>query len=126
VAATVTVASVASHATEAPTAVPATPAPVVEPASLTSLSPLKIRRGANALLDVHGDNLTAQSAVAIARTKGRGDATDVVVLRTKLASSTLLQVLVSIAANAPTGPYSLTVSDPRTRPSNALAFEIVQ
>lgn len=115
---TATVATAAAHTvTDAPAS--------AEPSVLISLSPLKLRRGANALLDVRGRNLRLSHTVAIVRVKGRGDATDVVVLRKKLVDGALLQVLVSVAANAPTGLYTLTLSDEQGPPTNALSFEIV-
>ena len=109
------------------TAIP-TPVPSVSllaPVSLTSVSPLKLKRGLNALLDVRGANLGPDNQIMVLKLKGKGDPGDIQVVRKKLSDSTLLQVLVNVAANAPTGTYALTVSDAQGRASNALTVEVI-
>jgi Protein kinase domain len=114
--------------TPAATAPPAVKtAEAAEPAGpivLRSLSPLKIRRGFNALLDVHGDNLRADSPITMTKAKGKGEPGDIMVIRRKLADPALLQVLVNVAANASTGPYVLVITDGQGRASNPLPFEV--
>ena len=115
--------------TPAPTVIPTkTPESVLllEPATLKSLSPLKLRRGLKGLLDVRGDNLRAEDQVTISKLKGRGDPSDVLALRKRLVDPTLLQVLVNVAPNAPTGLYALVVVDAQGRASNALTLEVTQ
>ncbi len=115
--------------TPAPTVIPSkTPESVLllEPVTLKSLTPLKLRRGLKGLLDVRGDNLRAEDQVTISKLKGRGDPSDVLALRKRLVDPTLLQVLVNVAPNAPTGLYALVVVDAQGRASNALTLEVTQ
>jgi serine/threonine-protein kinase len=115
--------------TAPPTAPPATVTTVAEaagPIVLKSISPLKARRGYNQLFDVRGDNLRADSTITMTKAKGKSDPGDVMVVRRKLADPTLLQVLVNVAANAPTGPYTVVASDGQGRTSNPVSFEVTQ
>jgi len=121
-------AATAVPATATPTEVP-TEAPTVapqeapsEPPSLKSLSPPKIRRGLTTILDVRGQGFRADQQIKL--TKGREGAPGVQVTRQRVADPTLLQVVLIVDANAPTGAYSLTLVDAEGRASNPLPLEI--
>jgi hypothetical protein len=125
-------ASAASRtATAAPTSVsllprprnqPSNKRPEPEPASLSTVAPPRVKRGATTLLDVRGLRLNAEHRVFIARS-GRAPAT-IAIPRQKFVNSTLLQVLVIVGADAPKGDYELRVADAEGRRSNAVHFEV--
>jgi Protein kinase domain len=113
--------------TPAPPPLPAkTDEPSAGPVVLRSLSPLKVRRGYNALLDLHGENLRADTPVSMTKAKGKSEAGDIMVIRRKLVDPTLLQVLINVAANASTGAYVLVATDAQGHASLPLSFEVTQ
>jgi hypothetical protein len=120
----------ATTATAAPTAPPtaAPTAAAVEvpagPTSLKSVSPPKVKRGATALLDVRGENIRAGHKVRVQH-KGKDIVGELTVARQRLVDPGLLQVLLVVSANAPTGPYTMSIVENDVA-SNALPFEIVQ
>jgi hypothetical protein len=121
---------VTTTAVAARTAAPPLPAKIDEPSAgpvvLRSLSPLKVRRGYNALLDLHGENLRADTPINMTKAKGKSEAGDIMVIRRKLVDPTLLQVLINVAANASTGAYVLVATDAQGHASLPLSFEVTQ
>ena len=108
--------------TAEPTAV-ATAAPA-EPAVVKSMAPPTVRRGQRQLVDVRGEHLRADLQARFQH-KGRA-AAGVEVARQKAADPGLLQMLLVIGPDTPTGSYSLSFVDAQGRASNAVLFEVVQ
>jgi hypothetical protein len=112
--------------TAAPVAVTAAPVVPDVPASLSAISPLKLRRGETRLLDLRGQALRADHKLSFTKAKGNSDPSHVRVTQQKLVDPTLMRVLVVVAPNAATGAYTTAVTDSAGRMSNALTFEIAQ
>jgi hypothetical protein len=83
-----------------------------------------LRRGATALVDVHGVNLRRDHQVHIAR--GREAARGVEVLRQRYVGPALLQVLLRVDASAAAGGYVLTLVDGSGSATNPRPLEIVK
>ena len=106
--------------------VAATPPPAaVEPAgpaAVTSVSPPILRRGATVLVDVHGVGLRSEHQVRIAR--GREAAKGIEVMRQRVVSPVLLQVLMKVDASAAPGAYVLFLVDGAGNATNTRPVEI--
>jgi protein kinase-like protein len=109
--------------TAAPTAA-ATAPPAGDPAVLRAIAPPKLKRGQRQLVDVRGDNLRGDLQARFQH-KGKPVA-DIQVARQKASDPALMQMLLEVAAEAPTGSYSLSFVDGQGRMSNAVLLEVVQ
>jgi hypothetical protein len=123
----------------APTAPPPTPVPSpsaeptppppppsaapAEPAVLTTLSPPRVKRPGNAIVDVRGTGLRPDLVARIVR--GREAAAGVQIVRQRFVSPTLIQVVLRLEDAAAPGTYQLYLSDGGTN-SNARALEITK
>jgi hypothetical protein len=96
----------------------------VEPAALKAVSPPKIKRGQQHLLDVRGLNLRADLKPRFQH-KGK-DPADFQVARQRVVDAALLQVLVVVGPGAQTGAYTLTMVDGDGQVTNAVPFEVTQ
>jgi hypothetical protein len=111
-------------ATPPPTAVLATPTRSARGAAvLKGVSPLKVKRGGTALLDVRGQDLTADHHAIVLR--GGHVPPDVAVPRQRYVGPTLIQVLLVVGASAVKGTYEVSVVDTSDRRSNAVSFEVI-
>jgi serine/threonine-protein kinase len=107
-----------------PTPVPAA-TPAVEPAvpaTLTAVSPPWLRRGAQGLLDLRGTSFRAEHQVSFLKVKEAP--TGLTVVRQRLVSPTLIQVLVKVDERAAPGAYGMTLSDGQGQFTNTLAFSV--
>ena len=113
----------------APVAVPA-PAPAepstepAEPAVLTALSPLSVRRPGRALLDLRGTGLRAdlRARVLPLREAPRG----ISVARQKWVSSSLVTVLLELEESVTPGVYAVALEDPSGRQTKPLQFTVTK
>ena len=115
-------------ASAAPVASPAAgPVPATEPAgaaAVTNVSPPRLRRGGNVLVDVHGIGLRSDHQVRIGRAKEAARGIDVV--RQRYVGPTLLQALLQVDAAAPPGPYLLFLVDGAGHATNPRPLEVVK
>ena len=95
----------------------------LEPVLLTTLSPPKVKRPGNTIVDVHGTGLRPDLVARIVR--GRDAAVGIQVLRQRFVSPTLMQVVLRLEPTAPTGTYQFYLSDGGTN-SNARALEVTK
>jgi len=113
-----------------PTPAPATPPPVAaapaEPALLTAISPLALKRGQTTILDVRGTNLRADLLLRIVKAKNGTPASGFSIARQRLFSPTLLQILVKLDESADAGAYVASVVDPQGATSNGLPITITK
>jgi hypothetical protein len=109
-----------------PGAAPAVAAPVVPdpagPAAVTSVSPPVLRRGATALVDVHGVGLRRDHQVRIGR--GGEAVRGVETVRQRYVGPSLLQVLLRIDPSAATGGYVLFLVDAAGSATNPRPLQI--
>ena len=113
-----------------PTPAPATPPPVAaapaEPAMLTAISPLALKRGQTTILDVRGANLRADLQLRIVKAKNGTPASGFSIARQRLFNPTLLQILVKLDESADAGAYVASVVDPQGATSNGLPITITK
>jgi hypothetical protein len=112
-------------ATPAPTPTPAaaTPPPrPAEPAVLTAVSPLAVKRGITTMLDVRGTGLRADHQARILRVKEAVNGVSIV--RQKWMDPTLIKVLVNIEAAASPGAYGVALVDGQGAQTNGLNFTV--
>jgi serine/threonine-protein kinase len=122
-------------ATPLPTPPPAvdtnpTPAPVaaaaaaLEPASLSTLSPLSAKRGGRVLLDIRGAGLRADQHVQILpiREPPRG----ISVVRQKWTNANLMSVLLELDANVSPAAYAITLEGANGERTNPLHFTVTK
>jgi hypothetical protein len=109
-------------AAPAPTPTPASVA--IEPASLTTLSPLTVRRGGRALLDIRGAGLRADHRVQILPIKEapRG----ISVVRQKWTSDNLVTVLLELDGNVAPTVYALALESASGERTNPLHFTVTK
>ncbi len=106
---------------------PATAEPATEPAEpavLTALSPLSVRRPGRALLDLRGTGLRADlhARVLPLREAPRG----ISVARQKWVSSSLVTVLLELGENVTPGVYAVALEDPSGRQTKPLQFTVTK
>jgi serine/threonine protein kinase len=115
-----------------PTPPPATPTPAAaaagptEPATLTAISPIVLKRGQTTILDVRGTNLRQELQLHITKPKGGGSAIGFSITKQRLFNPGLLQILVKLEETAEAGAYMASVVDPQGSPSNGLPISIVK
>jgi hypothetical protein len=121
-----TIAATAPPTAAAPTAAPSTASVAAEPgaAAVTSVSPPLLRRGATALVDVHGVGLRSDHQVRIGR--GRDSARGVEVVRQRYVGPALLQVLLRVDPSAAPGAHVLFLVDGAGHNTNPRPLEIVK
>jgi hypothetical protein len=100
---------------------PAGPEPA-GPAAVTSVSPPVLRRGATALVDVHGVGLRRDHQVRIGR--GREAARGIEMVRQRYVGPLLLQVLLRVDPSAAPGGYVLSLVDGAGSTTNPRPIEI--
>jgi serine/threonine protein kinase len=110
-------------ATVAPPPVSSTPA---EPATLSAISPLTLKRGQTTILDVRGTNLRADLQLRIVKVKGGAAASGFSITKQRLFNAGLLQILVKLDESADAGAYMASVVDPQGTTSNALPITITK
>ena len=113
-------------ATDSPTPPPVA-APVVstvEPATLSTLSPLSVRRGGRALFDIRGAGLRADQHVQILPIKDapRG----ISVVRQKWTSANLVTVLLELDANVAPSTYAIALESASGERTNPLHFTVTK
>jgi len=123
-------------ATPAPTPTPApvvaavatpTPAPAVapvEPAALSTLSPLTVKRGGRALLDLRGSGLRSDQHVQILGVKD--PAKGISVVRQKWTSANLVTVLLELDANVSPTIYAIALESANGDRTNVLHFTVTK
>jgi hypothetical protein len=97
---------------------------MVEPAALTAVTPLTLKRGAQAMIDIRGTALRSDHQLQIALVKERG--VTIPIRRVKWVDPTLMKVLVEMDPNLPPGQYTVTVVDPQGNATNALLITITK
>ena len=116
--------------TLAPTPTPgaATPQPVneapVEPASLSTLSPLSVRRPGKVLVDIRGTGLRSNQRVRILPLKEtpRG----ITVIRQKWTSPNLVTVLLDLDASVTPATYAIALEDANGELTNPLQLHVTK
>ena len=106
---------------------PATAQPPTEPAEpavLTALSPLSVRRPGRALLDLRGTGLRSDMRVRVLplREAPRG----ISVARQKWVSATLVTVLLELEETVTPGAYALALEDPSGHQTKPLQFTVTK
>jgi Quinohemoprotein amine dehydrogenase, alpha subunit domain III len=99
------------------------PAPL-GPASITAVSPFRLRAGALQALDVHGTGLHPDLHVRITLPKRREPVAGINVTRSLLRSPTLMVVSVQIEPEVRAGKYALSLVGPDGTESNAFVVEV--
>ena len=123
-------ASAAAVSTPAPAAVaqaaaaPEPAAPAVEPSSLSTVSPLSMKRGGRVLLDIRGAGLRADQHVQILPIKDapRG----ISVVRQKWANANLVTVLLELDANVTPTAYAITLESANGERTNPLHITVTK
>jgi hypothetical protein len=94
---------------------------VAGPASLTAVSPFKLRNNGPALLDVHGHGLRPDHQAVLL--KGKAEVSGFVVTRQRYMNEGLIMVFVRLDNVVP-GKYALALTDPTGTVTNVLRFEV--
>ena len=117
-------------ATPTPMAVVATPPPTpppttaaAQPALLTAVSPLTVKRGGTTMLDLRGTGLRPDQQARIIKVKENTDG--ISIQRQKFMDPTLIKVLISLDPNVPPGAYAVALSDSAGL-TNTLPFTVVK
>ena len=121
---TPTPAPAAAAAVAPPPAAAAPSAEPVEPAVLTTLSPLSVRRPGRALLDLRGTGLRSdlRARVLPLREAPRG----ISVARQKWVSSSLVTVLLEFEESVAPGAYAIALEDASGRQTKPLSFTVTK
>jgi len=100
------------------------PAAGQEPAVLTALSPLSIRRPGKALLDLRGTGLRAdlRARVVPLREAPRG----ITLARQKWVSAELVTVLLELDGSVAPGAYAIVLEDPAGGRTKPLSFTVAK
>jgi hypothetical protein len=109
-----------------PTPPPVATAATDEPAILTAISPLMLRRGQTTILDIRGTNLKAEMQLRLSKAKGGTPAIGYSIARQRLFNPTLLQVLVKLEENADTGSFVASVVDSHGVTTNGIPITIAK
>jgi len=118
-------ASTPPPAAEAQAAAASEPAaPAVEPSSLSTVSPLSMKRGGRVLLDIRGAGLRADQHVQILpiRDAPRG----ISVVRQKWANANLVTVLLELDANVTPTAYAITLESANGERTNPLHITVTK
>jgi hypothetical protein len=104
-------------------AAPVAAAPARENATLSTLSPLAVKRPGRVLFDLRGSGLAAdlQARVVAVREAPRG----MTVVRQKC-SGTICNVLIELDESVRPAVYAIVVEDPQGGQSNALTFTVTK
>ena len=99
-------------------------APAVEPSSLSTVSPLSMKRGGRVLLDIRGAGLRADQHVQILPIKDvpRG----ISVVRQKWANANLVTVLLELDANVTPTAYAITLESANGERTNPLHITVTK
>jgi hypothetical protein len=111
--------------TEVAAAPPApAPAPPAEPAVLTAVSPLEVKRPGKVLLDLRGQGFLEQHRAQVLQVKKvpRG----ITVVRQKRVSDTLITVLVELSEDAEPGDYAFAVEDGLGQRTEPILFKVTK
>jgi len=100
------------------------PTTLAEPAVLTALSPLSVRRAGRALLDLRGTGLRSdlRARVLPLREAPHG----ISVARQKWVSANLVTVLLELEQTVTPGVYAVALEDPSGRQTNHLQFTVTK
>jgi hypothetical protein len=110
---------------EAPTPPPVQkPEEPTGPATLTAVSPRILKKGSTMVLDVHGSGFRADHKARFARPKDTQSVFNVV--RQRVVSSGLMQVIVQVDAAAGPGTVLFALVDAQGQQSNILNLEIAK
>lgn len=113
-----------------PAPVAPTPAPTprveqpVEPAVLTAVSPLSLKRPSTTMLDIRGTGLRPNLQARILKVKDIPNGISVV--GQKFVDSTLMKILVKLDETVAPGAYAVAVADPEGSLSNGLNFTVAR
>jgi hypothetical protein len=108
----------------AATPTPPPAAPAAEPAALSTLSPLAVKRGGRALLDLRGTGLRSDQRVQILGIKDLPKGISVV--RQKWTSASLVTVLLELDANVSPTIYGITLESANGERTNPLHFTVTK
>ena len=112
-------------ATSLGTPPPAPPAAEpAEPAVLTALSPLALKRPTTAILDLRGIGLRPEHQARVLKIKNEPNG--ITIVRQKYVGPSLLQVVVKLDENVALGTYGMGVLDSRGTWSNNLSFTVTR
>jgi hypothetical protein len=100
------------------------PAPPAEPAILSAISPVQVKRGGTAIFDVRGTALRPDHKAMISKIKERTDGIQVV--RQKFVNSGLVQVIVRLDETTTPGVFGLALADESGAYSNTLSFTVAK
>jgi hypothetical protein len=95
-----------------------------EPAVLTAVSPLSVKRPGTTMLDVRGTGLRPDHQARILRVKDAP--TGISVVRQKFVDATLVKVLVSLDDTVNPGVYGVALSDAQGTNTNTLSFTVAR
>jgi hypothetical protein len=95
-----------------------------QPAVLTAVSPLQVKRGATAIFDVRGTGLRADQTAMVLKIKEPPSGISVV--RQKFVNDGLVQIVVKLEATTAPGAYGLAMSDANGAASNSLSFTVAK
>jgi hypothetical protein len=101
--------------------VPTLPA---EPAVLTAVSPLSVKRPSTTMLDVRGTGLRPDHQARILKLKEAPAGISVV--RQKFVDGTLVKVLVSLDESVVPGLYAVALADAQGTVTNSLSFTVAR
>jgi hypothetical protein len=113
-----------STAPEPSVTVAAAAAAPQEPVSLSTVAPTVLKRASTAILDLHGAGLRAEHRAVVFR--GRDASAELRVMRQRLVSPTLVQIVIAVDAAAPSGSYTLAVTDSEGHMSNSLRLDVAK
>lgn len=99
-------------------------APPAEPAVLTALSPLTLKRPTTAILDLRGIGLRPDHQARVLKVKNEPDG--ITIVRQKYTGPTLIQVVVKLDESVAPGVYNMGVADARGTWSNSLSFTVTR
>jgi len=94
-----------------------------EPAVLTAVSPLEVKRPGKVMLDLRGTGLRSEHRARVLGIKK--DPRGISVSGQKFVDDTLIKVLVDLAANAETGEFAIVVEDSFGR-TGQVVFEVTK
>jgi hypothetical protein len=100
------------------------PPPPAEPALLTAVSPLSVRRPGTTMLDVRGTGLRPDHQARILKVKE--SPTGISVVRRKFVDATLVKVLVSLDDTVAPGVYAVALADAQGTITNTLSFTVAR
>ena len=108
----------------APSPAPVASEPLAAPATLTTVVPRVLKKGATGIVDVHGLGLRSDHQIRVL--KGRDPASGFTLVRQRRVSDSLIQAVVQVDSAAASGPYTLVVADRQGGLSNPLPIEVAR